>query len=127
MSYDNEHLRELFEPLGGVSFRRMFGGVGIFRGGLMFALIADDVLYFKATDKGAAAFEAEGCERWSYANSRRKVAMPYWRTPDRLFDEPQAFAAWAEIAWQAALELAPPRKGTPSRGGNKAPKRKGAP
>ena len=45
-----DHLAELFAPLGGVVFRRMFGGVGVFRDGLMFALVADDVLYMKADD-----------------------------------------------------------------------------
>ncbi len=33
---------------GPVAVKRMFGGAGIYRDGLMFALVADDVLYLKA-------------------------------------------------------------------------------
>ena len=36
---------ESLEPLGGVSARRMFGGRGIYKDGVMFALIAYDQLY----------------------------------------------------------------------------------
>ena len=43
-------LEELFAPLGGVSLRRMFGGIGIFKEGIMFALVSDDILYMK-TDR----------------------------------------------------------------------------
>ena len=40
-------LLELLGPLGPVSARRMFGGVGLFHGGNMFGLIARDELYLK--------------------------------------------------------------------------------
>ena len=59
-----DHLAELFEPVGGVTIKRMFGGLGVFKGGLMFALLSsDDVFYFKADEKTAPAFAAEGCEQ----------------------------------------------------------------
>lgn len=73
----------------------------------MFALVAEDVLYFKATDRGAALFEAEGCPRWRYANTRRTVSMPYWQVPERLMDDPDEFLVWASAAWDAAIELRP--------------------
>jgi hypothetical protein len=43
-----EHVLELLAPLGNVSARRMFGGYGIYRDGLMLGLVASDVLYLKA-------------------------------------------------------------------------------
>ncbi len=39
---------------GPVTVRPMFGGAGIFRDGLMFALIADEVLYLKADERPEA-------------------------------------------------------------------------
>ena len=33
-----EFLRELTEPLGGVTFRKMFGGLSIYQDGMVFAL-----------------------------------------------------------------------------------------
>jgi DNA transformation protein len=97
-------LEELFAPLGGVSIRRMFGGLGVFKEGIMFALVADDVLYMKADEAAQPAFEAEGCGQFVYDGMRgRTVTMPYWRLPDRLYDEPDQFRRWAAAAFEVAL------------------------
>jgi DNA transformation protein len=95
---------ELMEPLGGVSIRRMFGGRGVFKDGLMFALLSSrGVFYFKADEKTAPDFEREGCEQFSAVmKGRGPTAMPYWRAPERLFDEPDEFVKWARTAYAAA-------------------------
>ncbi len=93
-----DFLAELFEPLGGVSFRRMFGGLGIFRDGLMFGLVADDVLYLKTDDTTRSGFEAEGSG--PFKDGPRSTS--YWRAPERLFDEPDEFRDWAMTAFAVA-------------------------
>lgn len=40
--------------------KRMFGGVGLYHAGRIFALIDDDALWLKANDRTKAAFEARG-------------------------------------------------------------------
>jgi DNA transformation protein len=97
-----EFLADLFAPLGGVGFRKMFGGLGIFRDGQMFALVADDVLYFKADEATRAAFEAEGCGPFTYEGKDGPRSMSYWRAPERLFDEPDEFCEWALRAFAVA-------------------------
>lgn len=97
-----EHLNELFEPVGGVTIKRMFGGLGIFKAGLMFALVSDDVLYLKADAATAPRFEAEGYHRWVYEGHKRPMAMPYWQAPERLYDEPDEFTEWARAAFAVA-------------------------
>lgn len=97
-----ELLVDLFEPVGGVTFRRMFGGVGIFRQGLMFALVADDALYLKADETTSIAFKAEGCGPFVYDGKDRPVVMQYWRLPERLYDEPDEFRQWALDAFSVA-------------------------
>ena len=42
-----EFVLESLQPLRGVGARRMFGGWGIYKDGVMFALIAYDTLYFQ--------------------------------------------------------------------------------
>ena len=98
-----DHLAELFEPVGGVTIKRMFGGLGVFKGGLMFALVADDVLYFKADETTSPRFAAEGFGQWLYEGRGKSVAMPYWRAPDRLYDEADDFADWARAAFEVAV------------------------
>lgn len=103
-------LEELFEPVGGVSFRRMFGGLGVFRDGLMFALVADDVLYLKADRDTSLAFTEEGCGPFVYDGKHRPVAIQYWRLPKRLYDDPDEFRQWALNAVAVAARAEKPRR-----------------
>ncbi|HUG61617.1 MAG TPA: TfoX/Sxy family protein [Methylomirabilota bacterium] len=99
----SEFLEEMFAPLGGVSMRRMFGGIGIWREGLMFALAADDVLYFKADEETVPLFEAEGSAPFTYtAKDGRTTVMSFWRAPERVFDDPDALTEFARHASAAA-------------------------
>lgn len=97
-----DFLAELFEPVGGVSFRKMFGGLGVFRDSLMFALVARDVLYFKADDTTRGRFEAEGSGPFIYGAKDGPRSTSYWRAPERLFDEPDEFRDWATTAFAVA-------------------------
>lgn len=102
-----EHLLETLEPLGGVSHRRMFGGGGLFRDGLMFALIADDMLYLKADPTTQSAFEAEGLTPFVYGTKDgRRTIMSYWRAPERLLDDGDEMVVWCRIAIDAARRAA---------------------
>lgn len=94
-----EYLRELMEPLGGVTFRKMFGGLTIYQNGLVFALEIDGSLYFKVDDETRASFVDEDCPQFEYATKDGRTAqMPYFRAPERLYDEPDEFVAWCRAA-----------------------------
>lgn len=95
-------LKELLAPLGPVQARRMFGGAGLYLDGVMFALIADEVVYLKADDETSKAFEDEGLEPFTYEGKAKPVQMSYWRAPDRLFDDQDEFVEWAGVALGAA-------------------------
>lgn len=97
-----EFLEEQFAPLGGVSIKSMFGGLGVFRDGVMFGLVADDTLYFRVDEENRTRFEAEGSEAFVYNGKTKQTAMPYWRAPERLFDDSDEFTEWAEDAIAAA-------------------------
>ncbi len=130
MSGLREHLEDLFAPLGGVSFRRMFGGLGVFRDGLMFGLVSGDVLYMKADEETRGRYEAEGAGPFTYASKKGAVSLPYWRLPERLLEEPDEFAEWAIEASQAAVRRkkgARPRAGTTTAAKTKAPAKGRAP
>lgn len=86
-----------------VSIRNMFGGAGIYTDGVMFALLADDVLYLKADATSARTFEAEGMGPFTYAMpGKPPVAMSYWEVPPRLLEEPDELAEWAREAHRIA-------------------------
>ena len=105
-----EFLREQLAPLGNVVLRRMFGGAGVFCDGLMFGIVADDVLFLKADDSNRPAFEAEGLGPLTYEAKGRTVQLPYWQVPERLFDEPEEMVEWARAALVAARRAAAKKK-----------------
>jgi len=103
---DHERLKELFSAFGPVSIRRMFGGAGVFAEEIMFALISDGDLYFKADEETIPAFHAEGAGPFVYGARGRRVVMSYWRLPDRLLDDPEELAQWARAALRTARRAA---------------------
>jgi DNA transformation protein len=69
----------------------------------MFALLANDVLYLKADEIAARAFEAEGMGPFTYTSEGRPpVAMSYWEVPPRLLEEPDELAERAREAHRIA-------------------------
>ncbi|GGE51958.1 transcriptional regulator [Agaricicola taiwanensis] len=107
-------------PLGAVSPRRMFGGVGFFSGGRMFALVtSEDRFYVKADDENRARFVEAGCEPFAYvmtspSGAQRKVALPYYAPPETAHDDPEEFLSWARLGLEAANRA--PAKVKPRRG-----------
>ncbi|MFZ3309598.1 MAG: TfoX/Sxy family protein [Xanthobacteraceae bacterium] len=104
---NTDFIRDLFAPFRPVTIRRMFSGAGIFADGLMFGLVVREVIYLKADDSTAADFEREGCTPFTYTRGKKsgrpsEHALPYWRLPERLYDDPEELAAWAAKAFAAA-------------------------
>lgn len=113
---DADFIRDLFAEFGPVDVRRMFSGAGVFADGLMVALIVRDVLYLKSDETGAALFAAEGCEQFGYTRKGgKRTALPYWRVPDRLLDDPMELAVWARAALAVARERKTAKPAKPAR------------
>jgi DNA transformation protein and related proteins len=111
---DPEFIRELFAQFGPVMVRRMFNSAGIFADGMMIGLINKETIYLKTDATGAQDFEREGSKPFSYIRARRgRVELPYWRLPERLYDDPDALAEWARRAFAVAER----QKTRPRRGG----------
>ncbi len=93
-----EMVRDLFAEVGPITVRKMFGGLGLYSEGTIFAiLMSDGQLKLKGVGEMAETFDAEGWERWTYRRdgSDKVAAMPYWSVPDTLLDDPEEASAWA--------------------------------
>ena len=101
---DNAAIEEMFQALGPVTIRRMFGGKGIYHQGRILALDMGDEILLKADAESAPEFRAAGARQWTYEGKTGKpVAMPYWSIPDDAFDDPDIMARWVRLAYEAAL------------------------
>ena len=106
-----DFIKEQLSGFGPVSVRRMFGGAGIFRDGLMFALIADETLYLKADATSQGEFEALSLPPFTYgAKGGKRTIMSYWRAPEACLDDQSEMTEWARKAYAAALRAQKPVK-----------------
>jgi DNA transformation protein and related proteins len=111
-----EFLSEQLAPLGRITMRRMFGKTGVFCDGLMLGMVTDNTLYFRVDDDNRGAFkEAALFPPLNYRKKGDTIDLAFWRAPDRLFDEPDEFLAWARIALAAAHRVAAKRGRTARR------------
>ncbi|HEX2060782.1 MAG TPA: TfoX/Sxy family protein [Thermoanaerobaculia bacterium] len=82
-----------------VSAKAMFGGVGIYSGGTFFALIADDVVYFKTDETTRGAYEAAGSKAF---NPFGKGTMSYWELPADVLENEDELREWTRAALKVA-------------------------
>jgi len=83
---------ELFSPLPDLTTRRMFGGMGLYSGGVIFALMRSDGQILLKARKGefATRLADMGAEVWAYTRNNGTVStMPYWTLPDAALDDPE--------------------------------------
>ena len=113
---DRDEIEEMFAALGEVSIRRMFGGKGVYRNGLIIALEVRGEMLLKGDALSGPEYEAAGARRWVYEGKGGKaVAMPYWTVPADAFDDPKVMAGWARAAYEAALRSAEAAPAAPRR------------
>jgi DNA transformation protein len=105
-----EFLIEQMAGFGSVTIRPMFGGAGVYHDGLMFALVDDEVLYFKVDDASRVAFEAENLPPFVYSKKDQKIDMSYFRSPERCMDDADEMAKWCRAAYDVALKSAAKKK-----------------
>jgi DNA transformation protein len=82
-----------------VQARRLFGGHGLYLGGLMFGLLDDDELFLKTDAETRPRFVAAGGRMWLYPGAEE---TDYLRPPDEAHEDAEAMLAWAELGLAAA-------------------------
>ena len=107
-----EFVLEQLEPVGPITPKRMFGGVGLYAGDLFFALIAGDVLYLKANDSTRGAREAAGGRPFQPYPDRPRGngTMQYYSVPAAILEDGDEIIAWAKqsVAIARAQHVGPP-------------------
>ncbi|EJL57491.1 MULTISPECIES: TfoX/Sxy family protein [unclassified Rhizobium] len=101
---DAAAIEEMFQGLGPVTIKRMFGGKGIYHMGRIVAVEVRGEMLLKADEQSAPEFAAAGATQWAYEGKKGSpVKMPYWSIPDDAYDDPDLMARWVRLAYEAAL------------------------
>jgi DNA transformation protein and related proteins len=99
----HSYVLEQLALLRGVSSRRMFGGVGLYREGLFFGLIDDDVLYLKVDDSNRSDYTARGMDAFRPFKDKPLYSMTYFQVPADVLDEAELLVQWARKSCAVAL------------------------
>ena len=95
-------VEEALEPIGRLSMRKMMGGATLYVDGVIFAIMDEGELWFKADAESDATWDAEGCEKFSVTFKDGTVdQMNYRRAPSDVYDDAEAMQRWAALALEA--------------------------
>jgi DNA transformation protein len=113
-SYRTFVLEQLSRVTPNIRARNMFGGVGIYGSDRFFALMDDDMLYFKVDDTNRPDFEAAGMGPFRPGGEHGE-AMQYYQVPEELLEDAEELRGWVAKALAVAEKKArgPRRRGSP--------------
>lgn len=104
---DNAAIEDMFQTVGPVTIKRMFGGKSIYVRGVIIAIEYQDEILLKADSETAPRFAEAGCRQWVYSGKNGKsAAMPYWSIPEDAFDDTDLMANWVRLALEAGARAA---------------------
>lgn len=108
MKQDQVFYEDLFRPLFPVGIKRLFGGLGLYCEGRIFAIAINNTLYFKADASSTPAYEQAGGQAFAYAGKKKPVSICYWTVPDQIFEDEETLRHWTRIATDTAERSAEP-------------------
>ncbi len=98
-------VHDLLGHMDGMMARAMFGGYGIYKDGVMFALISDDQLYFKVSEENQKDFESYGSAPFVYSKGGSKpIAMSYYLLPEEIADDQELLTQWVIQSHKIAVK-----------------------
>ena len=96
-SRDATFVAFILDQLGGdVRARAMFGGHGLYRGEVFFAIISAGRFYLRTEPVHRAEFERRGMAPFRPGNSAAMIR--YWEVPPEVLDDAIQLRGWAERA-----------------------------
>ncbi len=104
-----DYVLDQLSCLGPIAHKRMFGGVGLYFDGLFFALIDDDILYFKVDDNTRTRYEAARTKPFQPGGVGSSQSG-YYSLPVNVLEDLDQLKAWAQEAVEVAQRKAPSKK-----------------
>ncbi len=89
-----EYVVERLSVIGPVTARKMFGGAGIYYRGQFFALVSDDVLYFKVDDSNRRDYDQAGMAAFRPFADKPNYVMSYYELPGDVLENDALLKAW---------------------------------
>ncbi|MCC6235044.1 MAG: TfoX/Sxy family protein [Verrucomicrobiales bacterium] len=108
-----------------VTWRRMFGGIGIYAEGIFFAVIDNDTLFFRTGDSNREAFTRRGMPPFQPMGPDTKP-MAYHELPGEVLEDLSELPHWMAAAIAEATRIKPSPKPKSTRRTKPTPRRRPA-
>ncbi|MGB4191509.1 MAG: TfoX/Sxy family protein [Rickettsiales bacterium] len=89
-----EYILDILSPYGNIKSRRMFGGYGLYVEKIIFALIIEDEIYFKADIDLAENYKVLGSYPFTYKRDEKSIALSYWYVPSEVLEDNELLKSW---------------------------------
>jgi DNA transformation protein len=118
-----EFVSDWLAPLGQISARGMMGGHVLYCDGVVFALVARNVLYLKVDDATRPRFETLGLGAFQ-PFPEQPGTMQYYPPPAEFFEDSEVMEEWGRAAVEAGRRAQAKRKPKAAKKLKPAPKPK---
>lgn len=103
MKKQNEYLtyilNDVLGHIAGITYRAMFGGYGIYKDGIIFAIFAYDQLYFKVGESNIKDYQVKSSHPFVYERKGKKqTTMSYWLVPEEVLSDKEEISEWVNKA-----------------------------
>ena len=98
-----QFVQERFTDVVGVTYKKMFGGMGLYKNGVVFGMIIQGELYFKVDDTNREEFESRKSVPFVYQSRGKNVQLPYYKLPEEILESPEELNAWVDISYHVSL------------------------
>ena len=107
MAFSQDYLEFILEQLGkfgNITYKRMFGGVGFYKEGIMFGGIMGGVLHLKENDITRPQYETMGMGSF-FDDGKNKTKPKYYEVSIEIIEDREELAKWAAKAYEIAKKL----------------------
>ena len=97
-----EYIIDILSGFGDIKLRRMFGGYGVYHNRIMFAIIIDNEIYFKADKDLAEKYKLLGSFPFTYKRDEKTITMSYWIATAEVLEDVNQLKDWVNSSVNVA-------------------------
>ena len=96
---------ELFSEHGHITYRRMFGGFGLYYNSVIFAIIMENEVYFRVDESNINQYISYNSKPFEYMKKDKLVkVLSYWLLPEDILSSPEELSSWIRQSYQISLK-----------------------
>ncbi len=99
-----QYVLDLLAHCDSITARAMFGGYGIYKNGVIFAIIAHDELYFKVDESNIELYKKHGSEAFTFETKGKVSKMSYWKVPLLIMEDEVQLQDWVDQSYHISLK-----------------------